>query len=62
MRRVLGIFPLFGLTATVVIGGAKIQTQKNPQFDFSRLKTWAWDPSGPGDVKVWVTAESNPSR
>lgn len=58
MKRLVALFLLFGLSATVVIGGSKIQTQKDPKFDFSTLKTWAWDPGGAGDVKVWVTAES----
>jgi hypothetical protein len=40
------------------MAGPKIKTQSNPKFDFSRLKTWSWNPSAPGGVKVAVTAES----
>jgi hypothetical protein len=40
------------------MAGPKIQIQSKPNFDFAGLKTWAWNPSGPGDVKVWVTANS----
>jgi Domain of unknown function (DUF4136) len=58
MRRVVAAFLLFGLCATVVMAGPKIQVQRDPKFDFSKLKTWAWNASGPGDVKVWVTADS----
>jgi hypothetical protein len=58
MKRGIAILLLFGLAATVVTGGAKIQIQKDPKFDFSRLKTWAWHPPDAGNVKVWVTAES----
>ena len=58
MRRAIAVLVLFGFGATVLLAGVKIQTQRDPKFDFSRLKTWAWNPSGPGDVKVWVTAES----
>jgi hypothetical protein len=46
-----------GLAATT-LAKTKIQTQKSETFDFSRLKTWAWNPNGPGDVKIWLTAES----
>jgi hypothetical protein len=49
---------LLALSATVVMAGAKIKVQRDPKFDFATLKTWTWNPSGPGDVKVWVTAES----
>jgi Domain of unknown function (DUF4136) len=60
LGRAAGVLLLCGLGATVVMAGAKIKTQSNPNFDFSRLKTWSWNPSAPGDVKVAVTAESKP--
>jgi hypothetical protein len=56
MRRVLP-FLLVGVAATVLVASDKVNAQKDPKFDFSRLETWSWSPS-PGDVKVWVTAES----
>ena len=58
MRRAIAAVLLCGLGAAVVTAGPKIQAQRDPKFDFSTLKTWAWNPSGPGDVKVWVSAES----
>jgi hypothetical protein len=58
MRRAVAAFLLVALAATVVMAKTKIQVQKDQKFDFSTLKTWAWNPSGPGDVKVWLTAES----
>jgi hypothetical protein len=58
MRRAAAALLLFGLGATVVMAGPKIQIQSKPNFDFAGLKTWAWNPSAPGDVKVWVTATS----
>jgi hypothetical protein len=57
MRHAAAVL-LFALGATVVMVGAKIQVQRDKNFDFATLKTWAWNPSGPGDVKVWLTAES----
>jgi hypothetical protein len=58
MRHAIAVCLAVGWTATLLSAGAKIQAQKDPVFDFSRLKTWSWSPSGPGDVKVWLTAES----
>jgi hypothetical protein len=58
MRRVTAICLLLGLSAAVLTAGAKIQVQRDERTDFSTLKTWNWNPSGPGDVKIWVTAES----
>jgi uncharacterized protein DUF4136 len=57
MRRVVALLVIV-LGTTVVMARAKIKVDRNPKFDFATLKTWAWNPSGPGDVKVWITAES----
>ena len=58
MRRIAAICLLLGLGAGVLIAKTKIQVQRDPATDFSKLKTWTWNPSGPGDVKVWLTADS----
>jgi len=47
--------------AATVIAGVKVQSQSEPKFDFSTLKSWAWNPSGPGDFKVWVSSNSDPA-
>jgi ABC-type glycerol-3-phosphate transport system substrate-binding protein len=52
---------LTAVAATTTIAGVKVQSQSDQKFAFATLKTWAWNPSGPGDVKVWVTAESDPA-
>ena len=48
---------LVAVSVTVGMAKTKVKAQKDPNFDFSKLKTWAWNPSGPGDVKVWATKE-----
>lgn len=58
MKRALVGVVLLALTATALTAATKIRAERDPAFDFTTLKTWAWRPSGPGDVKVWVTAES----
>ena len=46
----------------VVMARAKIEVQRDKKFDFATLKTWDWNPSGPGEVKVWLRPNRNPSR
>jgi hypothetical protein len=58
MKRAAIVALLIALGTTIAIAGVKVQSQRDPTFDFSRLKTWSWNPSGPGSVKVWVTADS----
>lgn len=40
----------------------KISAEHDKTFSFAGLKTWAWHPSGTGEVKVALTAESDPER
>jgi hypothetical protein len=42
----------------VALEGAKIQSQRDEKFDFTTLKTFAWNPTGAGDIKVWLTGEN----
>jgi Domain of unknown function (DUF4136) len=58
MKRAAVVAVLMTMGTAIAVAGVKVQTQRDPKFDFSQLKTWSWNPSGPGDVKVWVTAES----
>jgi hypothetical protein len=58
MRRSFAILVLLGLATTALVAGAKIEVQRNKTFNFATLKTWSWNPGKPGDVKVWLTAES----
>ena len=59
-RPLLG--PLTTLCLLVALGAtlaaAKIQVQRDPKFDFAKLKTWEWNPGGPGNIKVIIRAES----
>lgn len=40
----------------------KITTQQDKTFAFAGLKTWNWHPSGTGEVKLALTAESDPAK
>jgi len=54
----MAVYLLVAMTAAVLTARVKIEVQWDEKFDFATLKTWTWNPSGPGSVKVWVTAES----
>jgi hypothetical protein len=39
-----------------------IKTQHDKTFSFAGLKTWAWDPTSKGEVRLATTAAANPER
>jgi len=55
----VGLAVLVAAASAVVT--AKARTQSDPAADFTRLHTWRWNPNGPGDVKVWVSSQSDPA-
>ena len=61
-RVALGLDALLILLMLVALGAtlaaAKVQVQRDPKFDFAKLKTWDWNPNSPGNVKVVIRAES----
>jgi hypothetical protein len=38
----------------------KVRTDFDKSFDFSKLRTWAWNDAGAGDVKMARTADDDP--
>jgi hypothetical protein len=38
------------LATAIAIAGVKVKSERDPKFDFTRLKTWAW--SAPGTIKM----------
>ena len=38
------------LAAAMAIAGVKVKSERDPKFDFTSLKTWAW--SAPGTIKM----------
>src|SRR5262245_21780767 len=38
------------LATAMAVAWVKVQSERDPKFDFSRLKTWAW--SAPGTIKM----------
>jgi hypothetical protein len=60
VKRTLLALGLVVGSAIALIGATKIKAERHPKFDFSTLHSWSWRTSGPGDVKVWLTADSKP--
>jgi hypothetical protein len=69
-RRVRSLLITATVTATLCViapalsDAAKtdITVDYDKAFAFSRVRTWAWHPDGPGDVKLAVSAEADPTR
>ena len=65
-RRTAALFLFaFALTAATALVGAakvKVQTQYDKTFDFKGLHTYAWHPTGAGDVKVLQSSDDNPAQ
>jgi hypothetical protein len=51
------------LCAVVVLHGAKVKTsaEADPKFSFRDVKTWAWDPTGAGDVIMARSSKDDPA-
>jgi len=61
MRKLTtAMLALLVCTGVLVTAKVKIQSQGDPKFDFKTLKTWEWSAT-PGDVKVWVSSQSDPA-
>ena len=62
MRRI----PITVVCLIIVLGSAiatarvDVRAQRDLKFDFTSLKTWAWDPTHPGDVRIALSADSKP--
>lgn len=47
--------------AVVSGAGPKVRAERDKTFDFRGLRSWAWHPSGAGDVRMALTASDNPA-
>ena len=48
------------LATTIALARVKVKSDRDPKFDFSRLKTWSWNPSSPGQIKMAGTSLRKP--
>ncbi len=40
--------------------GPKVRAERDKTFDFKGLRSWAWHPTGAGDVRMALTANDDP--
>ena len=49
-----------GLTVQVSLSGMTVRVGFDKAFDFTPVRTWAWNPQGPGEVKMARTPDDDP--
>ena len=59
-RLVSGLLLIVALVVAVE-AKVKVKAEQDKTFDFRGVRTWAWHPSGSGDVKMAVTPDDNPA-
>ena len=63
MRAILSLLVVVAAIALLserALARADVNIQFDEKFDFTKVKTWAWSPSGYGDVKMARTQTDNP--
>jgi hypothetical protein len=59
-RPALALGLVLSVGLSVASGGVKVHAQADKTFDFRGMRTWAWHPTGAGDVMMAVTPKDNP--
>ena len=52
---------LLVLTVPAAVARVKVNVEFDKAFNFKAVKTWGWNPAGPGDVMMARTAEDDPA-
>jgi len=60
MKQTLSVLCLAALVAVTLSARIKVQSDFDPNADFTVLKTWAWPPDGPGQMKMALTKDDDP--
>ena len=60
MKRTLSILCLAALAAGTLSARIKVQSDFDPNADFSTLKKWDWPADGPGQMKMALTKDDDP--
>ena len=52
-----------GISLAVQVGveGVDVNVEHDKAFDFQPVRTWAWNPEGPGDVRMARTQDDDPA-
>jgi hypothetical protein len=59
-HAVLSLVAAVAVAAASADARVKVKTDHDPTADFTRLKTWAWLPDGPGQFKMALTKDDDP--
>lgn len=59
-RSVAFAIAMMALVAPALIAKIEVKVESDKKFDFKPVKTWAWNPSGPGEVKMARTSTDDP--
>ena len=57
---VLALAAAIAVTLDVAVEGVDVRVEHDKAFDFKAVRTWAWNPEGPGDVKMARTQDDDP--
>lgn len=49
-------------TLHVVLEGVDVRVEHDKKFDFRPMRTWGWNPQGPGELKMARTQEDDPEE
>lgn len=60
MQRILTALCLAALVASTTLARVKVQTDFDPNADFTNLKVFAWPADGPGQMKMALTKDDDP--
>jgi hypothetical protein len=59
--RALLIATAIAFTAnTLIVARVKVRVEFDKTFDFKPVRTWGWNPKGPGEVKMARTKDDDP--
>jgi Domain of unknown function (DUF4136) len=61
LRCVAALSVLSWLSVDVGTAKVRVRAHRDETFDFRGLRTWAWHPTGAGDVRMALTADDNPA-
>jgi hypothetical protein len=56
----LAVVALIAAVPVATTARIKVTVNYDKKFDFKPVRTWAWNPAGPGEVKMARTAEDDP--
>ena len=59
-RSIVFAVVMAALLAPALVAKIEVNVESDKKFDFKPVKTWAWNPSGPGDVKMARTSTDDP--